>query len=155
MAFGTTPSNSTQYALWNASPPRKVKGRLWGDNGRYYASNAAATQAAGSQINMVQLQAGQVVLGGRMWWAALGASTQFWLGDAGDCDRYKTATNGAVASLNHTDATAGGDCTLLNAATGIGYEVTSTTTDVILTFSYAAATSALSAGDIKLVLEVG
>jgi hypothetical protein len=154
VANGTTPTNGTEYALWNASPARKVRGALWGGKKRF-GSNSAQTFAAGAQHNLLRLNVGDVVLGGRVFWSALGSSVQFWLGDAGTCDRYKTTTNGAVASINHLDAAAGGDCTLFNNPAGIGFEVTSTTQDVILTFSYAAAPGAITAAAVKVVIELG
>lgn len=154
MAFLTTPSEGTEYALFNTTG-RKVKSGFWGSRTRtYYGSNAAITLAAGGQINLVRLEVGQVVLGGRIFWDALGSGTQIWLGDAGDCDRYKTVSDGSVASLAASTGTQG-DCTLFNNKAGIGFEVTSSTQDVILTNSYAAATSALSAAAIKVVIEVG
>lgn len=154
MAFGTTPSNGTEYALWQASPARKVRGALWGGK-RRYGSSAAITLAAGGQINLLRLNPGEIVLGGRIFWTALGANTQVWLGDAGDCDRYKTQSDGSAANSPAPAPNVGGDCTLFNNHAGIGFEVTSTTQDVILTNSYAAATSALSAGAIKVVIEIG
>jgi hypothetical protein len=156
VAFGTTPSNGTEYALWVASPAKKVRGALWGRTTRY-ASNAAITLAAGGQINLFRLNVGDVVLGGHAYWSALGANTAIWIGDAGDCDRYMTRASGVVASASQVGAAAAnstGDCGRFNALTGIGFVVTSTTQDVILTNSYTAATSALGAAAIKVVIDV-
>ena len=152
---GTTPSEGTEYALFNTTG-RRIKNALWGSRTRtYYGSNAAVTLAAGGQINLVRLEVGQVVLDGRIFWDALGASTQVWLGHSGDCDAYKTQSNGAVATLSATTGNGGGDCSPFNNKAGIGYEITASTRDVIFTNSYAAATSALSAGAIKVVIQVG
>ena len=157
MAFGTTPSEGTEYALFNTTN-RKIKNALWNSRARrYYGSVPAGVIAAGAQVKLVRLEVGQVVTGGLLTWAALGASTQFWVGDDGDCDRYKTTTNGAVASINQAVTVLGnqgGDCRQFNNPAGVGYEITSTTQDVILTNSYAAATGTLTAGDIKVVIDV-
>jgi hypothetical protein len=154
MAFGTTPSNGTEYALWQASPARKVRGALWGGK-RRYGQNAAITLAAGGQINLIRLNVGEVVMGGRMYWDALGSGVQLNLGDAGDCDRYLGPVNGAAASDSQVSAAPQtGDCGKFT-KTGIGFVVTATTQDVILTNTYAAATSALAAGAIKVVIELG
>lgn len=150
MAFGTTPSNGTEYAKYYASPSQKVRGALWGGK-RVYGSSAAITLAAGGQINLVRLNVGDVVLGGRLYWDALGASTQLNLGDAGDCDRYAGAVNGALQSESVAQP---GDCGRFK-KDSVGYVVTATTQDVIVTNTYAAATSALTAGAIKVVVELG
>ena len=157
MAFGTTPTNGTEYNLWKSSPARRARGALWGGKNRRVANSSAQTFAAGAQHNLFRLTVGEIVAGGRVMWNALGSSVQFWIGDAGDCDRYKTTTNGAVASLNQSAAVnniAGGDCTLFNAITGFGFEVTSGNEDVILTFSYAAAPGALAASSVVCVIEL-
>lgn len=153
MAFLTTPSNGTEYARYYANPATKVRGALWGGPNRY-AQTAAMTLAAGGQVNLFRLNVGDVVLDGSVQWIASGAANMMWIGDAGDCDRYKTQFSTAVASLDTTGG-ALGDCTRFNAITGRGFAVTSTTQDIILTNSYAAATGALAAGAFKVVIHLG
>lgn len=153
MAFLTTPSNGTEYALWQASPARKVRGGLWGGKNRY-AQTAAITLAAGGQVNLFRLNVGDVVMDGSVLWSASGGSNKMWIGDAGDCDRYKTEFSTVVASLDQTGG-ALGDCTRFNNPAGRGFQVTSGNEDVILTNSYAAATGALTAGAFKVVIHLG
>lgn len=152
MAFGTTPSEGVEYALWNTTL-RKVKNAFWGARGRLFTvKTPAITLAAGGQIKMVRLSVGTVVHGGRVTWSATGASNVMVLGDDGDCDRYKLGFRTNIGSIEQ--GVAGGDCEPFNNVAGRGYEITSSTQDVILTNSYAAATSAMAEGLIKVTMEV-
>ena len=168
MPFGTTPINSLEYTEYAADPKRKVPGKLWGARKRVYvARKTLSAQAAGSQINMVRIPAGSVLVGGRLEWTAMGSGT-VWLG-VGDqfiCDRFMTRADASASNVTSPTAGVASSCGFFNAIStaqqplnpavldcnsyvGTLWEFTCDT-DVILYSSYGGALT----GYVKLVVEV-
>ncbi len=167
MAFGTTPSNGLEYAAFAATPSRKVAGNYWNSRRRgSFGTVVLAAAAAGSQWNMVRVQKGSKIIGGHVWWTALGASTQLWFGDAFVCDRFLRQANGVVASNNQVGLDPfSGDCGSFNqyAVDGditnnltpgslkhLGYEY-SCDADLILTIGYQAAATGTVAVEVDFL----
>ena|SRR5690242_3016815 len=169
MPFGTTPVNSDEYALYAASPSQKVPGHLWNARKRIFVGRKSlSSQAAGSQIAMVRIPAGHIILGGKLEWSALGSSSVIiGVGDQYNCTRFMTQADGSVASnLQVTAASAyANSCgvfnqlssakpPLWNCGTDVNNYVgslyqTTCDTDIIVYTSYAAATTGL----LKLTVE--
>ena len=147
----TTAVNAVQGAKVTATPPRRATGGRWHGRKRVLQDTyTAATLTAGTPIYFGTLPKGAIITGGQLDWAALGSSTQLWVGDVLDCDRLVSPVNGAVGSWAQRSQGTGqfGDCGRLNGLTGMGFEYTAEC-DIYVTLGYAAAAT----GAITLTLE--
>lgn len=169
MPFGTTPVQSQEYTLYATTPQIKNQSRRWGGREKVYIGTyAASALAKGAQIAMVRVPKGELIIDGRLFWSALGASTQILgVGDSFICTRFMRLANGVVASDLQVGVTPfGGVCGLFNKVdaltaplkldgaadysnyNGVPYETTCDT-DLLVYMSYAAA----STGALKLIVK--
>lgn len=168
MPFGTTPVQSVEYALYAANPSQKAPGHLWNARKRVFIGRRTlSSQAAGSQVAMVRIPSGHVVVGGKLEWTALGSSVAIiGVGDQFNCTRFMLGADGSVASYSQVGLTpfpnscgvfnqiSTAQAPLWNCGTDVNNYVGSLyqftcDSDVIVYFSYAAAQT----GYLKLTVE--
>ena len=148
MPSGGTTVYSVEYTKVQAG--RKAAPAKWGDETRMDTYEASAL-AAGAYIYMFDLHPNEIIKGGRLYWDALGASTQATVGTTDDTDRFMTVAPTAVASLNGPPGLAGAGTGMFNAIDGIGYEnTTNAPIPILVAMADVAAT-----GTITLVCHIG
>lgn len=120
----TTTVYSDLVTNFVATPQVKNTSKLFkGKTSRICASYTAAALSTGI-IQMIPVQAGDVVVGGRVYWGAQGASTSITVGDSGDTDRFMTTAPTVSASANGVVGAAGSGTGFFNTIGGVGYEYT-------------------------------
>lgn len=139
---------STAITLLDATPPRVPSATVFGGQTRYATYTAAAAPAS-TVIRMIRCAKGEVVLGGQVFWEALGASTVITVGTVDDTDRFMTVAPTVVASVNGIVGSAGAPTGRFNVFAGIGYEFTAEGDIVIAT------NDAVTTGAVSMVVHIG
>lgn len=146
MASGAVTVKSTAITLLDSTPARVPLAANFGGPIRG-ATYEAAAPGIGAIVKMVRCQKGEVILGGEVWWDAMGSSTVITVGDSADTDRYMT--NCPVATAKAAMGTQTGNTGVFNAIDGINYELTAET-DINIYFNDQSPT-----GTLVLVVHVG
>lgn len=114
---------STAITLLDATPARLPDATTFGGQTRY-ATYTAAALGASSVIRMIRCKKGEVVLGGQVFWAALGASTAITVGTTDSTSRFMTSAPTVTDSANGIVGSSGAPTGRFNVLAGIGYEFT-------------------------------
>jgi|SRR3990172_2431216 len=123
MASGSSTVKSTAITLLDSTPALLPSATVFGGQTRY-ATYTAAALAAGALIKMIRCKTGEVVMGGQVFWEALGANTVITVGTTDDTDRFMTVCPTVSASANGIVGSAGAPTGRFNVFAGIGYEFT-------------------------------
>jgi hypothetical protein len=123
MASGSSTVKSVEITLLDSTPARLPSGTLFGGVTRY-ATYTAAALAAGALIKMIRCQKGEIVVGGRVYWEALGANTVITVGTTDSTNRFMTICPTVAASDNGQPSADHAPTGLFNVFAGIGYEFT-------------------------------
>ena len=148
MASGSSTVKSEGITLLDSTPARLPSSAVSGGQNKY-STYTAASLAAGALIKMERLTPGDVVLGGEVYWEAMGSSTVITVGTTDLTNRFmticpvstaKSAMNTATGRFNQM-GTVGG--------LGIGYEATSET-DILI-----ACNDQTFTGRVAMVVQIG
>jgi len=119
MASGSSTVKSTAITLLDSTPALLPSATVFGGQTRY-ATYTAAALAGGALIKMIRCKKGEVVMGGQVYWEALGANTAITVGTTDDTGRFMTSCPTVVASALPPVTGTG----RFNVFAGIAYEFT-------------------------------
>jgi hypothetical protein len=139
---------STAITLLDSTPALRPSATVFGGQVRT-ATYTAAAAASNTVIRMIRCKPGEVIMGGRVYWEALGASTAITVGTVDSTSRFMSIAPTVSASVNGIVGSAGAPTGFFNVFAGIGYEFTAEG-DIVVATGEAAAT-----GAITLVVHIG
>ena len=148
MASGSSTVKSREITLLDSTPARLPNSALFGGQNKF-ATYTAAALAAGALIKMVRLTPGDVVLGGEVYWEAMGSGTQITVGTTDLTGRFMSICPTVTAKGGSNAATGRFDVMGTLGQEGIGYEATSET-DILI-----ACNDATFTGRLVMVVQIG
>jgi hypothetical protein len=148
MASGSSTVKSREITLLDSTPARLPSSALFGGENKF-ATYTAAALAAGALIKMVRLTPGDVVLGGEVYWEAMGSNTAITVGTTDLTNRFMTVCPVSTAKVSMNTATGRFNQMGTLGQEGIGYEATSET-DILIACNDQAFT-----GRLAMVVQIG
>ena len=152
MASGSSTVKSREITLLDSTPARLPSSALFGGPSKF-ATYTAAALAAGALIKMVRLTPGDVVLGGEVYWEAMGSSTVITVGTTDLTSRFMTVCPTVIAKVDQQGSANPGTGRFNVMGTlgqeGIGYEATSET-DILI-----ACNDQTFTGRVAMVVQIG